>query len=123
MAVPATFMKISPGGHVDTSLIIATDFRFVDVVKLLLGYGANANTRSGRHGDTLLLISAPFPCAVEAVGLLLNYGADVQARNNTGDNLLLLASSTGQSEVVVVPMPQDNHGQNRKYHLNNNPVI
>ena len=73
--------------------LIAVENGFNECLKLLLGAGADVNTRSS-HGETLL-ISAAQRGNIAAVDLLLRAGADVNAADCYGNTALMAAAGCG----------------------------
>lgn len=58
----------------------------VDIVRMLLEYGAWVNTPSDRN--TTPLIDAVVVGNVDIINILLEYGGDINMRNITGDSPL-----------------------------------
>ena len=71
----------------DTPLMIATEYGYIGLVKLLLDSGADVNAQN-KHGKTPLNI-ASYDCHSEIVKLLLNSGANINHKNKAGRSSLL----------------------------------
>ncbi len=86
----------------DTPLLIASYRGYIEIVKLLLTAGADANVNPGRkiHCFTALM-AASENGHTEIVKLLLTAGADVNAADKTeGVSPLLMTSLYGYTEIV-----------------------
>ena len=89
-----------PGTPKETLLHKAAAHGNVEIVKLLLDYGADVNARN-EHGETPLFDTMYIDHSDgyndkydQVVDLLLKYGADINAVNNEGNTPILAASST-----------------------------
>ena len=80
-------------GFLDRSLRLASTHRNIEIMKILLHYGANVNSR-GSHGTTALMLAsgadAGYP---QAVQILIDHGADVNAINDFYETALNIAYS------------------------------
>ena len=98
---------LSPGSKENTyasdsvegiSLHTASQEGNLDVVRSLLGYGADVNGRSGRHQTPLYLASRSGER--EVARLLIKCGADVNCREKEGWTPLHIASRFGYLEIA-----------------------
>ncbi|KAJ9439343.1 hypothetical protein DIPPA_22644b, partial [Diplonema papillatum] len=79
------------------SLLIASEEGHLEVVRLLLTYGADVKYRAHYGSTALMLASREHP---EVVELLLEHGADVDAKNSEGNTALMIACSAGCEDSV-----------------------
>jgi len=74
------------------------------IVRLLLGHGANPNARDNWHRTPLHLASSPLRLTsslrLEIACILLEHGADADAKDNEGRTPLQAALEEGQAELV-----------------------
>ena len=82
----------------DTPLILAAETNQVEMVDMLLNFGADVDVRN-KDGDTPLIHAAKTD-QVEIVDMLLRFGADVDAVNKYGDTPLILAAKNNQVKIV-----------------------
>jgi ankyrin repeat protein len=82
----------------DTSLILAASKGHIDVVKLLLNYGAGINI--ARNDGATPLILAAQEGHIDVVKLLLDKGAEVDKAMNDGTTPLIVAAENGCLELV-----------------------
>jgi ankyrin repeat protein len=64
----------------------------LEIVEVLLHYGANVNAEQKQFGITALL-SAAADGHTAVVQVLLDHGADLNAKENSGRNALMLAAT------------------------------
>jgi hypothetical protein len=95
-----------------TPLTVATAEGHLDVVKLLIGRGAEVNARTGFEGATALMYAAwagtdPLwgtnhyrRTFADIIRLLIDKGADVNARDSLGYSALMIASFCGHQNIV-----------------------
>lgn len=83
-----------------TTLMIASDRGYLDIVKTLLAKGAEVNAKSDDAKTALM--AAAYNGHAEVIKVLLNAGADVNARNKWGTTALTLAMNGGHPEVVPI---------------------
>ncbi|MGL4803194.1 MAG: ankyrin repeat domain-containing protein [Cetobacterium sp.] len=80
------------------ALRYASQFGYIEIVKLLLEYGASTEIRSSDGGTSLLVASE---CGnLEIVKILLKNGANVNTFTNTKLTPLIIASQNGHIEIV-----------------------
>ena len=84
--------------HCLTALIYAAQICRLDIIKLLVAKGANANNRSGsRTGSTTLCFSV-LSDNPEIVGFLIDHGADVNGRGKNLATPLYIAAQNNKME-------------------------
>ena len=92
------------GGQVP-ALVIAAQFGYPDVVKLLLDKGSDINARvttnSHKEPETALQVAA-LNGHCEIVEMLLNRGADIEAQNKSGYRALDLAMFSQSAKVSEI---------------------
>jgi len=71
----------------------------VEIVRLLLENGADANT-TNNHGVTALA-SAVFRGYIDIAQLLVEKGADVNTKEDNETTVLMVAAEAGQTNAVV----------------------
>jgi ankyrin repeat protein len=71
----------------------------VELMRLLIDYGARVNGGAGAADGTTALMSATRAGEVEAVRLLLEQGAQVHAKDAQGRTALDIAQEEGWEEV------------------------
>ena len=81
-----------------TPMHVAATFGYIDVIKVLLKYGADINI-GNRYGDTPLHKSAEYS-KPEVADFLLQQGALVDVEGRSERTPLLTAAAYGQSQVV-----------------------
>ena len=85
-----------------TALIIATKGHQIDLMKLLLNYGADVNLPEKRHGH------APIACAaelgdVDTMQVLIDYHAELNIKNiYTGATPLMVAAAKGHRAAIML---------------------
>ena len=88
----------------DTALIRASDKGYVDIVKLLLDYGADPNIQSEEGGDTALILASTHPDTwhvyTDIVRLLLENGANPNIQTEWGQTALSGAKNWGHTDIV-----------------------
>jgi ankyrin repeat protein len=84
----------------DTSLFSAATIGHVDVVRLLLKYGADIHLQS-KDGETPLTVASKNG-HWEVVRLLLNRGADINLQNKDGETVLSVAAKNGHLNAVLL---------------------
>lgn len=82
-----------------TSLSEAVMRGHINVVKLLLKYGADVNATS-RYGWTALMSAAAYNIGTKIAEVLLQNNADVNAKDNRGWTALMVAASNGHTETA-----------------------
>lgn len=84
-----------------TPLSLAASGGYVGIIKLLLGHGAEINSRTGSKLGISPLMLAAMNGHTAAVKLLLDMGSDINAQIETNRNTALtLACFQGRHEVV-----------------------
>merc|ERR1719204_2579878 len=73
--------------------------KFLDIVRLLLEYGAEVDMQT-RHGGMTALMKASSEGHTAIVRELLDNDADVNLESKTGEDALLVAISRGNLETV-----------------------
>lgn len=81
-----------------TALIIASEIGNIEIVKLLLEYGADTDIQT--ENRVTALISAIANDHIEIVKLLLEYGADTNVQDEDGWVPLMSATEIGNIEIV-----------------------
>lgn len=100
----------------ETPLMTAARLGQVEVMKLLLGRGADVNARETKFGQTALMWAAGRP---EAVRLLLGRGADVRAMTKSWDvKYVIYAPTTVTLGRTGIPWNTDGEYMTRKGGLN-----
>ncbi len=113
------FVRCATDGHIDcviswlqlgidpdfqkgewTALISASFQDRVDVVRVLLEYGANPNIQGKNRFDSTALIWASYNGNTNMVWLLLDHGAKPDFQNRFGYTALMEASRDGHPDVV-----------------------
>ena len=84
-----------------TPIIVAADYGYVYLVKLLLTHGANPDARP-RFNSTTALIRAARRGHLSVVRQLLKHGVDVDARDKDGRTAIWLAAFFGHEDVVRI---------------------
>jgi ankyrin repeat protein len=83
----AALAESDPGiARRDSVLMAAVDHRRVDLVRWLLGQGANASARNASLSRQTALHNAAWNGDLEMVQLLVEHGADLRARDGEHDN-------------------------------------
>ena len=82
-----------------TALMMASANGHTEIVKLLLGKGAEVNVKNTDDGVTALFMASANG-HTEIVKLLLDKGADVNVKNIYGITALFMASAHGHTEVA-----------------------
>ncbi|KAF2882274.1 hypothetical protein ILUMI_23894 [Ignelater luminosus] len=101
-----------------TPLHYAIHYNHIELLKILLNYGANINTSNENHlqrvlcskdsdGGTILHWAADKGCT-ETIKLLLDYGADVGLEDNDGNTPLHWAVLKGHASVVTLLLNYQN---------------
>jgi ankyrin repeat protein len=91
------------GNYMGSAMQAASPKGHVEVVKLLLSYGADVNLRAGSRSSPI--VGAP----LEVTKLLLDFGANVDAGGEPYDSAIFSACMFGKAEVVKLLME---HGVN-----------
>lgn len=81
-----------------TPMIIATVFGQMEVLKALIGAGADVNYKNN-EGSTPLIVAAVFD-RIEVSKMLIEAGADVNVKNNEGSTALITAALLCRTEIV-----------------------
>lgn len=84
--------------HGWTPLHIAVYERNLDIVRLLIKYGANINAKTYNRETPLHI--AVYEGHWDVAKLLIDHGADVNARNNNGSTPLHIAAERGFLDIV-----------------------
>ena len=97
--------KTKDGGHFVTPLIIAAHNGHLNSVKILVGYGADIETRGTLERDKVTEGCTPLWAAASAgrldvVKLLIERNADVDSRTSTGSTPLRSAAYRGHLDIV-----------------------
>ncbi|TPP59183.1 Ankyrin-2 [Fasciola gigantica] len=95
----------------NTALHIASLAGHIDIVKLLMEYGANVNAQS-QNGFTPLYMAAQ-ENHVEVVNHLLNNGANPALSTEDGFTPLAVALQQGHDRVVAILLEKDSKGKTR----------
>ena len=85
----------------ETPLMAAANRGRFDAAKLLLDYGADANTMESNRGQNALMW-ATAEGYTQLVELLLNHDAEVNARSNNGFTPLLFAARQAHADIVKI---------------------
>jgi len=85
--------------HGNTSLILASDRGYVDIVDSLLDEGAKVNVAGHQHGITALMVASD-KGHENIASLLLKYGAIIDEKNQHGPTTLMVASYGGHASIV-----------------------
>lgn len=80
----------------DTFLIWASIKGSLKIVKSLIGYGADINTKN-KYGSTALMLTS----SLKVAKLLIDSGADVNAKSNGGLTALMLTSSLEITKLLI----------------------
>ena len=107
-------------GNASFTLIIASQYGCIDVVRLLLERGANVNCVNGLGDTALLEASEKGHC--DTVRLLLDKGAIVNHTNNDGATALIWASQEGHHDVVKILIDAGGN-VNHSSKLKNTPLL
>eukprot|EP00054_Salpingoeca_dolichothecata_P029739 m.235828 g.235828 ORF g.235828 m.235828 type:complete len:507 (+) comp26537_c0_seq13:70-1590(+) len=99
LEIPAIEINIK-GPNEETALYVASRLNHLDIVQLLLNFGADANLKT-KHGDTPLHTAARNNCP-EAMLLLLQNQADQSLRNTGGCTPLHLACVNNHIKAIQV---------------------
>lgn len=83
-----------------TALIWACEFKHVSVVKTLLDYGSDPNSRDKEQNISLHW--SAFSGSLEVSEMLLNRGCDINAKNEHGDTPLHVAARQDNYECVML---------------------
>lgn len=73
---------------------------YVEILRLLLEHGYDANHVEGAFGERLLHHITDSPRLMEQARLLLDFGADPNAKNKYGDTPIQCAASSGNLEYL-----------------------
>jgi ankyrin repeat protein len=84
-----------------TPLMAAADEGHIDIVRLLIDWGADINAKRKDDGYTALMI-ASYKGRADIVKLLIECGAKVDARDSRDHSALFHAVVRGQSEIVKI---------------------
>ena len=87
--------KIKPN---DLSIINASRNGYSDIVKYLLKYGANTESKTEMGGETALIEACRYG-KTNVVQILLNNGANIEATTNCGDTSLTYARLIGRKDI------------------------
>lgn len=83
-----------------SNLYYAASRDMVEMVQLLLNYGANSKLIINKQKTTLLMVAAE--CAnVECIRILINHGADVNEKDGKKRNTLYYAAAGGKLENAL----------------------
>ena len=86
-------------GDYTTSLKLASEKGYLDLVKILLEHGADVNSTTGDYDYTALMYASKYE-HIKIVQILLKHGADVNIQNRNGFTALIYASERGYSKIV-----------------------
>jgi ankyrin repeat protein len=88
------------GAKEATPLHVASDYGQIQVVRRLLGLGANVNARDSVGSSALFTAAGGAHADVDVVKLLIDKGADVNARDKFKDTPFHIACLAGRMGVV-----------------------
>jgi len=92
---------LGPPGNINaTPLMYAAFARNTEVIKLLLGKGADVNARDSGNGSALILAAAMGD--PDTVKLLLEKGADAHVRNEYGYTALMCAAASESNDPALI---------------------
>ena len=91
-----------PGHDDETPLIAAAAADELEIVRYLLGKGANIDDVDGLCNTALHRAVDGIPCSIELLQLLLDHGADINQENCEEINPLMLACNSGSCENALL---------------------
>ena len=104
-------------GDYTTSLKLASEKGYLDLVKILLEHGADVNSTTGDYDYTALMYASKYE-HIKIVQILLKHGADVNIQNRNGFTALIYASENGFVKIVKMLLEhkadvniQENNGE------------
>lgn len=84
----------------NSPMLIASRMGYVDVVKLLIKYGAKVDEPRSPKGRTPLMAALAYSNGIEIAKVLVENGANVNARASDGTTPLIIASAGAKYNVV-----------------------
>jgi len=107
--------------HGQTPLMLAAKYGSLDLILLLLNYGADVNKSNG-FGLTPLMISALYN-QINIMNELIIHGADVNSTNFYGITALMMACSSGHFHCVNLLLAQPSINIDAQDKLNENTAL